>query len=56
MILNLSDSNCHDEEMNGHKHELPRSMVCSEGSVGIPQNMMLVSMVQSNREKQHDTR
>lgn len=35
---------------------LPRSMVCSEGSVGMPQNMMLVSMVQSSREKQQDTR
>lgn len=31
-------------------------MVCSEGSVGIPQNMMLVSMVHSSREKQQDTR
>lgn len=35
---------------------LPRSIVCSEGSVGMPQNMMLVSMVQRSREKQHDTR
>lgn len=35
---------------------LPRSIVCSEGSVGMPQNMMLVSMVQSSREKQQDTR
>lgn len=35
---------------------LPRSMVCSEGSVGMPQNMMLVSIVQSNSEKQQDTR
>lgn len=35
---------------------IPRSMVCSEGSVGMPQNMMLVSMVQSNREKQQETR
>lgn len=35
---------------------IPRSMVCSEGSVGIPQNMMLVSMVHSSREKQQDTR
>lgn len=34
----------------------PRSMVCSEGSVGMPQNIMLVNMVQSNREKQQDTR
>lgn len=31
-------------------------MVCSEGSVGMPQNMMLVNMVQSSREKQQDTR
>lgn len=31
-------------------------MVCSEGSVGMPQNMMLVNMVQSNKEKQQDTR
>lgn len=31
-------------------------MVCSEGSVGMPQNMMLVSMVHSSREKQQDTR
>lgn len=38
------------------KTALPRSIVCSEGSVGIPQNMMLVSIVQSNREKQHETR
>lgn len=35
---------------------LPRSMVCSEGSVGMPQNMMLVNIVQSSREKQQDTR
>ena len=31
-------------------------MVCSEGSVGMPQNIMLVSMVHNSREKQHDTR
>ncbi len=31
-------------------------MVCSEGSVGMPQNMMLVSMVHNSREKQQDTR
>ncbi len=31
-------------------------MVCSEGSVGMPQNMMLVSMVHSSKEKQQDTR
>lgn len=31
-------------------------MVCSEGSVGMPQNMMLVNIVQSNSEKQQDTR
>lgn len=31
-------------------------MVCSEGSVGTPQNIMLVSMVHSSREKQQDTR
>lgn len=31
-------------------------MVCSEGSVGMPQNMMLVSMVHSRRDKQQDTR
>lgn len=35
---------------------LPRSIVCSEGSEGMPQNMMLVSMVHRNREKQQDTR
>lgn len=35
---------------------IPRSMVCSEGSVGMPQNIMLVSMVQSSREKQQETR
>lgn len=35
---------------------IPRSMVCSEGSVGMPQNMMLVNMVQSSSEKQQDTR
>lgn len=34
---------------------LPRSIVCSEGSVGMPQNMMLVSMVHSSKEKQQDT-
>lgn len=34
----------------------PRSMVCSEGSVGMPQNMMLVSIVHSSREKQQETR
>lgn len=38
------------------KLPLPRSMVCSDGSVGIPQNMMLVSMVQRNSEKQQETR
>ena len=37
-------------------HHLPRSMVCSDGSVGMPQNMMLVNMVHSSREKQQDTR
>lgn len=35
---------------------IPRSMVCSEGSVGMPQNIMLVNMVQRRREKQQDTR
>lgn len=31
-------------------------MVCSEGSDGIPQNMILVNMVQSSSEQQQETR
>lgn len=31
-------------------------MSCSEGLLGTPQNMMLVSMVQSSREKQQERR
>lgn len=31
-------------------------MFCSEGFLGIPQNMMLVSMVQSSSEKQQERR
>lgn len=31
-------------------------MSCSEGFLGTPQNMMLVSMVQSSREKQQERR
>ena len=35
--------------------ELPKSIFCSAGSLGTPQNMMLVSMVQRSSEKQQDT-
>lgn len=35
---------------------LPKSIFCSAGSFGTPQNMMLVSMVQRSSEKQQDTR